>query len=88
VVGGARNELGRTLLTFILTPLETNTKFLCGFGCTLLNPTQIVLSQFLADHSTLKVRSQISNLLLWLGVPFGCMENHTLERATRIAQRG
>jgi hypothetical protein len=25
VVGGARNELGSTLLTFILTPLKTNT---------------------------------------------------------------
>jgi hypothetical protein len=27
VVGGAGNELGSTLLTLILTPLETNTQF-------------------------------------------------------------
>jgi hypothetical protein len=51
VVGGAGNELGSTLLTIILTPLKTNTQFVCGFGCTLLNPTQIVLNHFLAQNS-------------------------------------
>jgi hypothetical protein len=39
MVGGAGNELGSTLLTLILTPLKTNTQFIFGFGCTLLNPT-------------------------------------------------
>jgi hypothetical protein len=54
VIGGAGNELESTLLTLILTPLKTNTQFMCGFGCTLLNPTQIILNHFLAQNSFLK----------------------------------
>jgi hypothetical protein len=88
VVGGAGNELGSTLLTLIHTPLKTNIQFICGLGCTLLNPAQIILNPFLAHHISLKLRSQISNLLLQFGVLFGSMENLTLERATRIARRG
>jgi hypothetical protein len=51
VVGGVGNEHGSTLLTFILTPLKTNTQSICGFGCTLLNPTQILLNYF-CDRTT------------------------------------
>jgi hypothetical protein len=64
VVGGAGNELGGTLLTLILTPLKTNTQFVCGLGGTLLNPTQIIIDHFVTHHHSLKARSQISNLLL------------------------
>jgi hypothetical protein len=64
VVGEAGNELGSTLLTFILTSLKTNTQFICGFGCTLLNSTQIPLNHFLTQNSFVKTCSQISNLLL------------------------
>jgi hypothetical protein len=39
VVGGARNKLGSTLLTPILTPLKPNTQLVCELGCTLLNPS-------------------------------------------------
>jgi hypothetical protein len=63
-VGGARNELGSTLLTLILTPLKTNTQFVCGFGCTLLNPTQIILNHLLTQNSLLKTCNQISDLLI------------------------
>jgi hypothetical protein len=48
VVGGAEDKLGSTLLTLILTPLKTNTQSVCGLGCTLLNPAQILLNHFLA----------------------------------------
>jgi hypothetical protein len=41
VVVGARNELISTLLTLMLTSLKPNTQFVCGFGCTLLNLTQM-----------------------------------------------
>jgi hypothetical protein len=81
---GARNELGSTFLTLVLTPLKSNTQFVSGLGCTLLNPTQILLNYFLTRHSSLKARSQISNLLLLLGVLFGSMEKFTLERATHF----
>jgi hypothetical protein len=57
VVGGAGNELGSTLLTLILTPLKTNTQFVCGFGCTLLNPTQIILNHLLTQNGLLKTWS-------------------------------
>jgi hypothetical protein len=63
VVVEARNELESTLLTLILTPLKTNTLFVCGLGYTFLNPTQIILDHFLTYHHSLKMRSQISNLL-------------------------
>jgi hypothetical protein len=55
VVGGARIELGSTILTLILTPLKTNTQFVCGFDCILLNPTQILLNHLLAQNSLLKM---------------------------------
>jgi hypothetical protein len=85
VVGGAGNELGSTLVILILTPLKTNAQFVCGFGCTLLNPTQINLYHLLTQNSILKTCSQIGNLLLELGVLFGSMEKLTLERATQFA---
>jgi hypothetical protein len=88
VVSGAGNELGRTLLTLILTHLKTNTQYVCGFSCTLLNPAQIVLNYFLAQNSFLKVRSQISDLLLKLGVLFGSMKKLIFQRDTRFTQRG
>jgi hypothetical protein len=50
VVGGAENELGSTFLTLILTPLKTNTQFVCGFGCILPNPAQVILYHFLAQN--------------------------------------
>jgi hypothetical protein len=74
VVGGARNKLGSTLLTLILTPLKINTQFVCGFGYTLLNPSQMLLNHLLAQNSLLKACSQIGNLLLKLGVLFGSMK--------------
>jgi hypothetical protein len=64
MVDGAGNDLGSTLLILILTPLKTNTQFICGFGCTLLNPTQIILNHLLTQNSLLKMCSQISDLLL------------------------
>jgi hypothetical protein len=88
VVDGARNKLGSTLLTLILTPLKDNTQSICGFGCTLLNPAQILLDHFLTQSSFLKTCSQIGNLLLKLGVLFGSMEKLTLERKTCFARRG
>jgi hypothetical protein len=88
VVGGAVNEFGSTLLTLILTPLKTNTQFVCGFGCTLLNPTQTILNHLLTQNGLLKMYSQIGNLLLKLGVLFGSMEKLTLERATQFTWRG
>jgi hypothetical protein len=39
VVVRARNKLGSTFLTLILTSLKANAQFVCGFGCTLLNLT-------------------------------------------------
>jgi hypothetical protein len=88
MVGGAGNELESTLLILILTPLKTNTQFVCGFGCTLLNLTQIILNHFLAQNDFLKTRSKISDLQLKLDVLFGSMKKLTLERDTRFARRG
>jgi hypothetical protein len=88
VIGGPGNELKNTLLALILTPLKTNTQFVCRFGCTLLSPTQILLNHFLTQNSFLKMHSQISDLLLKLSVLFGSIEKLTLERDTRFAQRG
>jgi hypothetical protein len=79
VVGGAGNELRSTLLTLILTPLKVNTQSICGFGCSLLNPTQLLLNHFLTQNSFLKTCSQIDNLLLKLGVPFGSIKKLTLK---------
>jgi hypothetical protein len=81
VVVGARNKLESTLLTLFLTSLKCNTQFVCGFDCTLLIPTQIILNHLLTQLGFLKMHSQISNL-------FGSMEKLTLERATHISQRG
>jgi hypothetical protein len=88
VVGGARNKLGGTLLTLILTPLKPNTQSVCGISCTLLNPTQILLDHLLTQGSFLKTCSQIGNLLLKLGVLFGSMEKLTLKRNTYFTRRG
>jgi hypothetical protein len=88
VVVGARNKLRSTPLTLILTSLKTDTQFISGFGCTLLNPTQVILNHFLAQSSFLKTCSQIGNLLLKLSVLFGSMEKLTLERTTQFTWRG
>jgi hypothetical protein len=88
VVGGDENELGSTLLILILTPLKTNTQSVCGFGCTLLNPAQILLNHFLAQNGFLKTHSQISDLLLKLGVLLGIMKKLTLEGDTCFTWRG
>jgi hypothetical protein len=81
VVVGARDKLRSTLLILVLTPLKTNTQFVCGFCGTLLNSTQIILNHFLAQNSSFKASSQISDLLLQLSVLFGGMEKLILERA-------
>jgi hypothetical protein len=88
VVGGAEIELESTLLTLILTPLKTNTQSISGFGCTLLNPTQILFNHFLTQNNFLKACSQIGNLLLNLGVLFSSMEKLTIERNTCFARKG
>jgi hypothetical protein len=88
VVGGARNKLGSTLLTLILTPLKPNTQSVSGLVCTLFNLTQILLDHLLTQSSFLKTCSQIGNLLLKLGVFFGSMEKLTLERNACFTRRG
>jgi hypothetical protein len=88
MVAGARNKLGSTLLTILLTSLKPNTQSVCGLGCTLLNPAQILLDHFLTQTSFLKACSQIGNLLLKLGVLFGSIEKLTLERDTCFTRRG
>jgi hypothetical protein len=85
MVGGAGNEFRSTL---ILTPLKTNTQSVCGFGCTLLDPAQILLNYFLAQNGFLKTRSEISDLLLKLDVLLGSMEKLTLERDICFTRRG
>jgi hypothetical protein len=64
VIVGARDELRSTLHTLVLTPLKTNTQLVCGLGCTFLNMTQIILNHFLTHNRPLKMRSQVSNILL------------------------
>jgi hypothetical protein len=88
MIGGARNKLRSTLLTLILTPLKPNTQSVCGLGCTLLNPAQILLDHLLTQSSFLKTCNQIGNLLLKLGVLFGSIEKVTLERDTCFTRRG
>jgi hypothetical protein len=88
VVGGARNEFGSTLLTLVLTPLKANTQSVCGFGCTLFNPTQFFLNHFLTQNNFLKMCSQIGDHLLKFSVLFGSMEKLTFERAKLFAWRG
>jgi hypothetical protein len=87
MVPGARNKLRSTLLTLFLTSLKSNTQSVCGHGCTLLNPAQIILDHFLTQNNFLKMCSQIGNLLLKLGVLFGCMDKLTLERGTCFTWR-
>jgi hypothetical protein len=63
VVIGARNKLGTTLLTLVLTSIKVNTQFVCELGCTLFHMVQVILNHLLTHHSSLKMRSQIDNLL-------------------------
>jgi hypothetical protein len=88
MLAGARNKLRSTLLTFLPTSLKPNTQSVCGLGCTLLNPAQILLDHFLTQSSFLKTCSQIGDLLLNLGVLFASMEKLTLERETCFEGRG
>jgi hypothetical protein len=88
MVAGASNKLRSTLFTFLLTSLKPNIQSVCGFGCTLLNPAQILLNHFLTQSSFLNTCSQIGNLLLKLDVLFGSMEKLTLERETCFTRRG
>jgi hypothetical protein len=48
VLVGERNKHESSLLTLVLTPPKANTQFVCGFGCILLNLTQVLLNYFLA----------------------------------------
>jgi hypothetical protein len=82
VVVGARNKLGSTLLTLVLTSPKTNTQFVCGFGCTLFHVVQVILNHLLAHHSSLKMRYQIGNLLFQLEVLFDSMQKLTLKSTT------
>jgi hypothetical protein len=54
VIVGARNKIGSTLLTIVLTSLKDNAQFVYGFGCTLLNSTQVILNHFLTQLDSLK----------------------------------
>jgi hypothetical protein len=56
VVFGGRNKL--------VSPLVILVQFLCGFGYTFLNITQIILNHLLTHNRPLKMRSQVGNLLL------------------------
>jgi hypothetical protein len=88
MVGGARNKLESTLLILIITTLKPNPQSVCGFGCTLLNPAQVLLNHLITQHDFLKMCSQIGKLLLKLGVLFGSMKKLTLERDTCFTRRG
>jgi hypothetical protein len=88
MVAGARNKHRSTLLAFLLTSLKPKTQSVCGLGCTLLNPAQILLNHLLTQQGFLKTCSQIGNLLLKLSVLFGSMEKLTLERETCFTRRG
>jgi hypothetical protein len=88
VVVGARNKLRSTLPILVLTSLKANTYFVCGFGCTLLNSTQVLFNHFLTQRGFLKTCSKIGNLLLQLGVLFDSIEKLTLERTTHLTQKG
>jgi hypothetical protein len=88
MVGGVRNKLRSTLLTLIFTLLKPNTQSVCGFGCILLNPVQILLNHLLTQYGFLKTCNQLGNLLLKLGDLFGSMEKLTLGRDTCFTRRG
>jgi hypothetical protein len=87
VVVGGRNKLGSSFLTLVITPLKDNTQFVCGFGCTLLNSTQVILNYFLTYNNSLKTSSQIGNLMFQLCILFGSIKTLTLERTTHYARR-
>jgi hypothetical protein len=57
VVVGARNKLGSSILTPVLTSLKSNTQLVCGLGCTLFHMILVILNHFLTHHSSLKMRS-------------------------------
>jgi hypothetical protein len=80
MVAGARNKLRSTLHILFLISLKLNPQSVCEIGCTLLSPTQVLLSHLLTQFGFLKMSSQISDLLLKLGVLFGSMKKLTLER--------
>jgi hypothetical protein len=88
VIVGARDEHRSILYTLVLTPLKTNTQLVCGFGYTLLNTTQIIINHFLTHSCHLKMRSQVGNLLLYIGVLFDSIEKLTLTRTAHYARRG
>jgi hypothetical protein len=88
MVAGARNKLRSTLLILLITSLKPNPQSVCGFGCTVLNLTQILLNHLLTQFSFLKSSHQIGDLLLKLGVLFDSMEKPTLERDTHFTQMG
>jgi hypothetical protein len=83
MLAGAVNKYRSTLLT----SLKPNPQSVCGLGCTLLNPAQILLNHLLTQHGFIKTCSQIDNLLLKLGVLFGNMESLPL-RETHASQGG
>jgi hypothetical protein len=85
MIAGARNKFRITLLILFLTSLKPNIQSICGFGCTLLSPTQVPLNHLLTHFSFLKM-SPIGDLLLKLDVLFGSMEKLTLERDTRFTR--
>jgi hypothetical protein len=88
MVAGARNKLRSTLLILLITSLKPNPQSVCGFGCTVLNLTQVLLNHLLTQFSFLKSSHQIGDLLLKLGVLFDSMEKPTLERDTHFTQMG
>jgi hypothetical protein len=55
VVAGARNKLGSTLPTLVLTSLKSNTQFVYGFGCTLINSAHVMLNHFVTQLGFLKM---------------------------------
>jgi hypothetical protein len=88
MVAGARNKFMSTLLILLLTSLKLNLQSVCGLGCTLLNPAQVLLNHLLTQHSFFKMCSQKGNLLLKLGVLPDSIEKLILERDTCFTRRG
>jgi hypothetical protein len=64
VIVGARNKLGSTLPTLILTSLKPNSQVVSRFCCTLSNSAQVILYHFLTQLGFLKTYRQVGNLLL------------------------
>jgi hypothetical protein len=63
VIIRARNKLGSTLFTFILTFLKTNTLFICGFSGTLFNSSHS--TWFSQDVQTNKQLLILDRSYLW-----------------------